>query len=177
MRVQGSSPLRYNAPPLTPPHDSAEPEDRLVGAPIRRAISVLDRMIGERDLRIAQARRDRVTARRLCWAMSVATVVSSVAVLCGTLLGAGPLAAALWVVPSALGGSAVSQAAAALGAAERIRTLEVERTALAAARGTLLSELHNVRSRCIVTPPGASESCRRSRLLRVRAPTHWVRAS
>ncbi len=149
-RVNTPQPARYEAP-----IQQNITTDRVDGRSIEKSITLVERMIAEHDAAIMSMENNRVMARRMSIVMSIATVVSSALVLGSMFLGAGPLAAAFWVVPSAFGGSAVSQSAAALLYRERVRVMRVERQTLVLTRESLRSELRAIKARptCPLTKP------------------------
>lgn len=108
---------------------------------LRRALAELDARIDRTATEIELAERRRGLARRLVVAMVLATAVTSIAALACTVGALVPLAPAMWVLPSALGGSAVSQSATALRESARIRDAGIELASLRRAREAIARDL------------------------------------
>lgn len=99
-------------------------------AQLRRALRRVESRIAECEDEITEARQSRAVARRMTLVMCIATMVTAAATVALSLTMAAPLVAAAWVLPSALGGSAVGQSVVAMQCSVRIRQLESHRDSL-----------------------------------------------
>lgn len=108
---------------------------------VRRAIADTERRIEAKLREIDAAIERRALARRIVAVMSVATVLSSIVTLAISFGPLSPISVAVWVVPSALGGSAVAQSVVAMRESQVIRHLRDDAYALRALADKLRSEL------------------------------------
>lgn len=91
---------------------------------LRRQIADIEQQIARIERTAEYARKRRALARRITVTMSVAAIASALTVVVLSVIVSVPIASALWVVPSALGGSAVAQSVAAMRESTVIRGLE-----------------------------------------------------
>lgn len=90
---------------------------------LRRAIVDTQRRILAKQTDLEAARRRRAMARRFVFVMSAAAVIFSVVTLALTFSPLAPISAAVWVVPSAFGGSAVAQSVLAMREGDAMRQI------------------------------------------------------
>lgn len=115
---------------------------------IEKALREVQTRIEVRESEIGEARNRRRFHRRMAVVMSLMTLASSAVTLILMFGPAALLTTAIWVVPSAFGGSSVSQSIAAIMESRTIHRLLHELDALRVVQAELSSELRAVAGPC-----------------------------
>lgn len=111
---------------------------------LRRQIADIEQQIAKIERTAEYARKRRGLARRILITMSIAAIASALTVVALSIIVSVPISSALWVVPSALGGSAVAQSVAALRESDAIRQLDCQLDALQSQLAAKRDELAEV---------------------------------
>lgn len=138
-------PARQTKQPESPVVDTWVPGRR---SRIEKALRDVENRIEVRESEVGEARKRRGLHRRMAVVMSLMTLASSIVTLVLMFGPAAPLTTAIWVVPSAFGGSSVSQSIAAIMESRTIHRLLHELDALRVVQAELSSELRAITEPC-----------------------------
>lgn len=152
-RIEPRTHLRvaaYDEPQLPQAAKQAETDVWIPGrrTRIERALREVQTRIEVRESEVGEARKRRGLHRRMAVVMSLMTLASSIVTLVLMFGPAAPLTTAIWVVPSAFGGSSVSQSIAAIMESRTIHRLLHELDALRVVQAELSSELRAITGTC-----------------------------
>lgn len=143
VRLVKSQPTKQTKQPEPPVVDTWVPGRR---TRIERALREVQTRIEVRESEVGEARRRRKLHRRMAVVMSLMTLASSIVTLVLMFGPAAPLTTAIWVVPSAFGGSSVSQSVAATMESRTVHRLLHEIDALRVVHTELTAELKAIQT-------------------------------